>query len=83
MTIYCGSKGGSDYCGYCGKDMSRAKQCAEEDRLRSIPADQVRAFGCAVEAEDVADGMKSTPCEKWCCSPDCPVTLKPLQAPEA
>ena len=83
--LYCESTGASDYCMHCGRDMgytgTPSKPChgLESLRLAMVPYDQVLAFGCSYEAEDLAHpipGHPATPCETWCRSPDCPVSIR-------
>lgn len=56
--------------------MIHADECREEYHLLNIPDDQVIAFGCECETEGIAAGRKPIPCEKWCHSANCPVSLK-------
>jgi hypothetical protein len=76
--ISCQSKGGSDHCAYCGRDMgyppATDPECPflKRGRLASITPDQISTWGCKFEADGLAR------CEEWCAGAclECPVSLK-------
>ena len=62
--VYCRSKGGSDYCQWCGRDMFDKSPCEplELARLAMIPDDEVVAFGCHLASAAVEYGEPPEPC---------------------
>lgn len=83
-SLMCESKGGSDYCMHCGRDMAgyyaNRPPCEvlERRRLAMIPDEMVQAFGCRNEAFHAANGgpTEGEVCKKWCKQPCCPVSFK-------
>lgn len=86
--LHCESKGASDYCMHCGRDIIDTAACDALERLRlqMIPDEEVTAFGCAFEAGDIAGKVAGyhseeiTHCEKWCHRPTCPFSLRSSEA---
>ncbi len=76
--LQCKCKDGSDYCMLCGNEPKADTSCSYllGQKLSAIKPEDVTAFGCFDEADDVKHGLPSgNGCKKWCGRAGCPVTL--------
>lgn len=74
--IMCECKGASDYCAHCGKEPKAGVPCSA-----LVQDEDIAAFGCAGEAEELAAAHPMEPCKIWCRAERCPVTFR--KAPPA
>lgn len=83
LPLHCEFREGvhGDRCQHCDRlwKLSRVSEpcpALEKVRIGLIPDDAIAAFGCDIEALQVADGDEAKPCKRWCRRPECPYTLR-------